>query len=90
VNTGVVDQDVEAPEGVDGGGNSRLPIRFRDNVEVPIACPGPGFAQQGGDLLTAFVVEIGDHYRSALAGYPFGRGFPDAAGRAGDQRGPAC
>src|SRR6185436_6174330 len=86
---GVVDQDVDAPEGRHGALDQRLDLRGLAGV----AGDGHGGAAGGGDalgdLLQALDLARGQHHARALRGEADGDGLADAAAGAGDDGGLA-
>src|SRR4029077_16587841 len=85
VNTGVVDEDIEAPEVFDGGGDDALGFfRLGD-----IAGDSDGFASGGGDggddLISAgFAGGVVHDYGCTFGGEGLGDGGSDTFGGAGD------
>ena len=88
--SGVADQDVEAPEGRAPPGSTEAAASAALRASASTATTRCGSLHGGGDpgrdLAQGLSVDVGEDDVSPLAGEALGDGAADAAGRARDQR----
>ena len=88
-DAGVVDEDVEPTEAVNGGLYERVDVRLVGDIGAPAdAVDTPG-VQFTGDPFESFLVRIAEHETRALSPQPMGGRLADSRGRTGDDRDPA-
>ena len=81
VDAGIVDQDVEAPEALDAGGDRALDRIGGADIDAAGHC----VRQAIGDALGAVEIDIGDDDGCAVVGKTLCDDTPDSAGSAGDE-----
>jgi hypothetical protein len=89
-DTGVVEGEVEAPEGLDRTVQRRLHVRGPRHVAPDRERPPAGLFDHAGRFPVALFRNIGDHHVGALARERQRRGAADAAPRSGHKRDLSC